>query len=278
MPDLSKDAVNECEIKRYKDGQIKSTLDHITVEEPLEIRLSYNAAHRVYRTMSLAVTMRTPGDDQSLAKGFLFTEGMTNSHSDIRDVAIVEDNIVLVTLKEDVSFDADLHRRNFYTTSSCGVCGKASIESIHSDTVHLPWKSKIVVTPEVILSLSAKLESVQSGFSETGGVHACALFDDGGKLISINEDVGRHNAMDKLIGSQDRFPLHDLIVLVSGRASFELVQKASKAGIGMMVAIGAPSSLAIELAEEQGMTLVGFTKKDKFNIYTGFERISEKHI
>jgi len=271
------ESIAEREIRRYNNGRLGAALDRISIEEPLEIRLSYNAAHGVYRTMSLAVTMRTPGDDASLAKGFLFTEGITSDHDDINSISQVEDNIVLITLGENVTFDADQHRRNFYTTSSCGVCGKASIDSIHSDTQYLPWKSTISVCADVILSLPSALENVQNAFSMTGGAHACAIFDEGGSLLSFSEDVGRHNAMDKLIGGQTTIPLHNHIVLVSGRASFELVQKASKAGIAIMVAIGAPSSLAIELAAEQGMTLVGFVKKEKFNIYTGFERISENN-
>ena len=248
-------------------------MDDLIVEEPLEIRISYHASHGIFRIMNLAVTMRTPGADDLLGRGFLFTEGIIQDQEDITHIDQLEDNIILIHLKDSVSFDADALKRNFYTTSSCGVCGKASIESIHSETIYLPWKSNFKIAPEIIKGLKSKLSEDQSSFRKSGGVHACALFDKDGKLSAIAEDVGRHNAMDKLIGSNTDYPISDQLVLVSGRASFELVQKASKAGIPMLVSIGAPSSLAVQLAEEQGMTLIGFLKHDRFNIYSRGDRV-----
>ena len=248
--------------------------DALTIEEPLEIRIKYHVQHGVFKVMSLAVTMRTPGDDEALVRGFLFTESIITSRTDVELVEQLEDNIVLATLKQDVFFDADKLKRNFYTTSSCGVCGKASIESIHSDTVFLPWSSKFAIQKSRLFQLPEILKTEQANFQQTGGIHACALVDVDGKIVALKEDVGRHNAMDKLIGSWKNYPIDDCMVLVSGRASFELVQKASKAGIPLMAAIGAPSSLALQLAEEQGMGLIGFLRSETFNVYTGETRIN----
>jgi len=217
--------------------------------------------------------MRTPGDDEALAMGFLFTEGIIHNKSDVSEIITVAENVVMVTLMDTVTFEADRLQRSFYTTSSCGVCGKASIESIHSDTIFLPWTSQFKIKKSRLFELPERLRLAQKQFGKTGGIHACALVDQGGYISSIREDVGRHNAMDKLIGSCLSYPVADRLVLVSGRASFELVQKASKAGIPMLVAIGAPSSLAVQLAEEQGMALVGFLRSDSFNVYTGAKRI-----
>ncbi|MGK0316476.1 MAG: FdhD protein [Saprospiraceae bacterium] len=260
-------------ITRYKNGQLSKLADELSIEEPLEIRVRYNTSHGIYRTVSIAVTMRTPGDDESLARGFLFTEGMISDQAQILETKQTEPNIIEILFGVDVQFDPRQFTRNFYTTSSCGVCGKASIESIHSETIHLPWKSNFRIEKEVLMSLPKSLFDQQISFSKTGGIHACALVDMRGAFIDVKEDVGRHNAMDKLIGANPNYPLSDLMILVSGRASFELVQKASKAGAGLMAAIGAPSSLAVQLAVEQGMSLVGFLKKDGFNVYCGEERV-----
>ena len=259
-------------ITRHSDTESNREDDALTIEEPLEIRIRYHTQHGVFKTMSLAVTMRTPGDDAALAKGFLFTEGIVKELSDITKVQELEENIILLEMAPSVHLDAADLQRNFYTTSSCGVCGKASIESIHSDTIYLPWSSKFKMEKSLLFGLPQKLRLHQAQFEDTGGNHACALFDAQGALVRVKEDVGRHNAMDKLIGSSDEFPISDHMVLVSGRASFELVQKASKAGIPLMAAIGAPSSLAVQLAEEQGMGLVGFLKDQSFNVYVG-ERV-----
>ncbi len=267
------DSIVSKEIKRYKKGKTSNILDFLSTEEPLEIRVRYHTNHGAYRTVSIAVTMRTPGDDVSLSRGFLFTEGMISDQSQILEINQREPNIIEVSFREDVNFDPSRFSRNFYTTSSCGVCGKASIDSIHSETIHLPWKSSFSIDSEVLMKLPKFLFDQQINFSKTGGIHACALVDELGKFIDVREDVGRHNAMDKLIGANPDYPLSSGMILVSGRASFELVQKASKAGVGLLAAIGAPSSLAVQLAEEQGMTLVGFLKKDGFNVYCGEDRV-----
>jgi FdhD protein len=267
------DSIASKEITRLKNGQLSKLEDDLSIEEPLEIRIRYHTSHGIYRTVSIAVTMRTPGTDEFLARGFLFTEGMISDQSQIVEAKQTEPNIIEVLLGEDVQFNPSQFSRNFYTTSSCGVCGKASIESIHSETIHLPWKSGFKIESEILMSLPKILFDQQVSFSKTGGIHACALVDKQGVFIDIKEDVGRHNAMDKLIGANPNYPLSDAMILVSGRASFELVQKASKAGVGLMAAIGAPSSLAVQLAEEQGMTLMGFLKRDGFNIYCGEGRV-----
>ena len=269
------DSLFHKQIERHNKEESIVVNDVLAVEEPLEIRIKYHTQHGIYRMINLAVTMRTPGDDEALARGFLFTEGIVKSMSDIVAVDKIEANIIALTLSPTTEFDSDKMKRNFYTTSSCGVCGKASIESIHSDTIYLPWSSKFVIDKRKLFSLSEKLKTSQASFEQTGGIHACALFDADGELVAVKEDVGRHNAMDKLLGIQSNFPLEKTLVLVSGRASFELVQKASKAGIPMMVAIGAPSSLAVQLAEEQGMTLIGFLKNSGFNVYSREDRIVE---
>lgn len=267
------DSIVSKEIIRYKHGQLSKLEDELSIEEPLEIRIRYHTSHGIYRTVSIAVTMRTPGDDEFLARGFLFTEGMISDQSQILEAIQTELNIIEILLGEDVQFDPSQFSRNFYATSSCGVCGKASIESIHSETIHLPWKSGFRIESKILTSLPKNLFDQQISFSKTGGIHACALIDKQGAFIDVKEDVGRHNAMDKLIGANAIYPLSDAMVLVSGRASFELVQKASKAGVGLMAAIGAPSSLAVQLAEEQGMTLIGFLKRDGFNLYCGEARV-----
>lgn len=256
--------------------------DILAIEEPLEIILGYGKAnHRQRKT--IAVTMRTPDNDFELALGFLYTEGVIFKKKDVKSVRFVSKNKVLVDLDENMNVDFDNLNRNFYTTSSCGVCGKASLEAISKTICYIPEKGIPVVSKNVLLLLPEKLLAVQQFFDKTGGVHASVLFDtclserkaEGGVLKAF-EDVGRHNALDKLIGwafQQDILPLKNQMLLVSGRASFELIQKASMAGIPIVAAIGAPSSLAVDLAEENNMTLIGFLKKDKFNIYTGFERV-----
>lgn len=261
-------------VVRYKLDSKNSFEDILTIEEPLEIRVKYHTQHGIFKIMSLAVTMRTPGNDEALASGFLFTESIIKALAEIVRFEQLEENIVLLTLHESVHFDADNLKRNFYATSSCGVCGKASIESIHSETIFLPWSSKFTIDKSKLFDLPEKLKLHQSQFEQTGGIHACALVDANGEIIHVREDVGRHNAMDKLIGSWDTFPISTYMVIVSGRASFELVQKASKAGIPLMAAIGAPSSLAVQLAEEQGMGLIGFLRSGSYNVYTGEDRLA----
>jgi FdhD protein len=253
----------------------KNIEDTLSVEEPLEIIIGYGAAnHRQRKT--IAVTMRTPDNDFELAIGFLFTEGVIFNKKDVKIVRFTDENRVLVDLDEKVNFDFEKLNRNFYTTSSCGVCGKASLEAISKTICYILEKGVPIVSKDILFRLPAKLLAVQQSFIETGGAHASVLFNTEGVLLKIFEDVGRHNALDKLIGwafQQDILPLKESILLVSGRASFELIQKASMAGISIVVAVGAPSSLAVDLAHENGITLIGFLKKETFNIYTGLERV-----
>jgi FdhD protein len=251
--------------------------DELAVEEPLEIRLAFDQEGRRVRR-GISVTMRTPGHDGELAIGFLFTEGILHSPE---QVANIEDwgpgNVVRVELKPGVAVDLDRLERHFYAASSCGVCGKASLEAVRVRPRSEPIPGRPTVPAAVIHALPETLRASQGAFRRTGGLHAAALFDPSGRLLDLREDVGRHNALDKLIGAaflDGRTPLTDAILLVSGRASFELVQKAGVAGIPMLSAVGAPSSLAVELARELGMTLIGFVRSNRFNLYCGPDRIA----
>ncbi|MCU0398769.1 MAG: formate dehydrogenase accessory sulfurtransferase FdhD [Cyclobacteriaceae bacterium] len=255
--------------------------DLVAVEEPLEIRIGYGATN--YRQQkSLAVTMRTPGNDIELTLGFLVTEGIIESFDQVESIKHCNDvgrteekeNIFRVELKPDVVFDFQKLQRNFYTTSSCGVCGKSSIDAITAKCRELSsdWR----LNSELIYSLPEKLRKAQRVFEHTGGLHACGLFSRTGELVLLREDVGRHNALDKVIGAmllKSFLPLNDFIVMVSGRASFELVQKAALAGIPIMAAVGAPSSLAVSLANDCGMTLIGFLREERFNVYAHAQRL-----
>jgi len=254
--------------------------DLLAVEEPLEIRLGQKP---------VSITMRTPGHDFELAAGFLFTEGILHDAAEIREIhwshppngtANVNPrqlgNSVTVELNPGVEVDLDRLERHFYTSSSCGVCGKASIEAIQMQGCPVLPRNAPLVATTVIHDLPATLRREQPVFERTGGLHAAALFDHQGKLQLLREDVGRHNAVDKLIGSQmlaGRTPLSGYLLLVSGRASFELVQKALMAGIPILAAVGAPSSLAVETAQRFHMTLLGFVRDGRFNIYSGASRI-----
>jgi FdhD protein len=258
--------------------------DLIPVEEPLEIRLAY-FAQGSYKLQNLAVTMRTPGNDMELAAGFIFTEGIINSYADIDNIEYVfaacsenKQNVIQVTLAKNVIPNLSNTERNFYTTSSCGICGKASINAIRtiSSFANQPIDSK-TIDSDFFLNLPDVLLAQQKIFADTGGLHAAALFNEKGKILFIREDVGRHNALDKLIGAclkENMLPLNDSVLLLSGRASFELLQKATMADIRVIAAIGAPSSLAVSLAEEFGITLVGFLRSNRFNIYSAGHRIN----
>ncbi len=267
---------------RVSSGSLQSGNDILAVEEPLEIRLAYGSPDSLI-TQNLAVTMRTPGNDEELALGFIFTEGIINRDTDIKRIEHTlpcsenNQNIIQVILKEGFIPNLLHAERNFYTTSSCGVCGKTSIQAIRSVS-SFPSESMNCdpIYPGLIISLPDKLAEQQQLFAATGGLHAAALFNNEGNLIFIREDVGRHNALDKLIGASlntKMLPLTKSILLLSGRASFELVQKAAMAGIPVIAAVGAPSSLAVTLAKEFGITLIGFLRKNRFNIYSGEERI-----
>jgi FdhD protein len=245
------------------------------VEEPLEIRLSCHVDGRPNHC-AISVTMRTPGNDMELAAGFLFGEGIITERQQIADIRPCRANVVRIDLSPTVAPDLRRLERHFYTTSSCGVCGKTSLEAVRFRAATRGPDEGPFVEANVIQDLPQALRLAQAVFDRTGGLHASALFDAHGKLLAVREDVGRHNALDKLIGAEflaGRTPCRDTLLLVSGRASFELVQKAAVAGVSILAAVGAPSSLAIELAREQGLTLIGFVRDDHFNIYTGAQRI-----
>ena len=266
-------------IRKITPAGNKDQEDSLAVEEPLEISIS-SSENGIPVKKSISVTMRTPGHDDELALGFLFTEGIIRNSSQVKQfsTSILDENKISVSLNDGEIPNLNTSERNFYTTSSCGVCGKASIDAIKTTSLYSIQADTISVSQTIIFSLVAQLKKQQEIFESTGGLHASALFDPEGNFISLREDIGRHNALDKLIGSafiKESLPLTDRILLLSGRASFELIQKASMAGIRIVAAIGAPSSLAVELAEECNMTLIGFLGKDKLNIYSGFDRISE---
>lgn len=257
--------------------------DTLAIEEPLEISLGYG--ERISRLRkNISVTMRTPGDDVELALGFLFTEGIISRKSELATIAYQikscasnQQNNIQVELADGLFPKLQHIERNFYTTSSCGVCGKGSIDAIKTtSSFKIDQKNTLLIDRQLLIDLPPKLRAHQRVFEATGGLHACALFSIEGKLIQVREDVGRHNALDKLIGyalNTDLLPLDKSILLLSGRASFELVQKAAMAGISIIAAVGAPSSLAVQLANEFGITLIGFLRDSRFNIYTMPNRI-----
>lgn len=247
--------------------------DLLSVEEPLEIGIRYGL-HLTPK--SLSVTMRTPGHDEELALGFLFGEGIVHHFNDVVGVVAEGENHISVILQEDVPFDPGQFERHIYTTSSCGVCAKSSIEAVRVERSNPPSPQSWKMDATVLYQLPDILRQRQEDFASTGGLHAAALFSKSGDLLFLREDVGRHNALDKLIGhalQTDNFPLDSRVLLLSGRASFELIQKAGLAGITFVAAVGAPSSLAVELAQEMGITLVGFLRQNRFNVYTGAERV-----
>jgi FdhD protein len=251
--------------------------DTLVVEEPLEIRVNGSA---------ITVTMRTPGSDVELAQGFLLTEGVITQRDDILSVRYCRGagddgmntyNVLDVTLAPEVAAPDVDPTRNFYTTSSCGVCGKASLEAVQLISKHGPGDDPSTVAADTLSALPGKLRDAQKVFAATGGLHGAALFDTGGAALVVREDIGRHNAVDKVIGwalEQRRIPLSGTVLLVSGRASFELTQKAVMAGIPVLAAVSAPSSLAVDLASQSGLTLVAFLRGDSMNVYTRPDRIT----
>ncbi|WP_294333092.1 formate dehydrogenase accessory sulfurtransferase FdhD [uncultured Chryseobacterium sp.] len=274
---LEHNPVKKIEIVRAKDHQSFSCTDEVSVEEPLEIRVSYLEDGQKLKK-NISVTMRTPGNDAELAAGFLFTEGIISDPQQIKKVnrlqagcSVNSGNVITVELSAGFIPQLMNADRNFYTTSSCGVCGKGSIESIKTVSPFQNLKKKPqMVSLETIYQLAEKLRTFQNNFSATGGIHASGIFDNEGNLLALREDVGRHNALDKLIGNAlmtGQLPLQDRILVLSGRASFELIQKAAMAGLSIVAAIGAPSSLAVDLAKEFDMTLLGFLRNNRFNIY-----------
>jgi FdhD protein len=291
------DSKSEARVWVVESGPPRARTDQLATEEPLEIRLraagiaeeagplpvfrrrSQGAGHR-----TVAITMRTPGADFELAAGFLYGEGVIRSGDEIRSISHCDEpdldedkryNIVNVDLRSDALPDLQALERHFYTTSACGVCGKASLESLRlrGSPAILPGPE---VDAEVLRRLPDRLRAGQGIFDATGGLHAAALFDAEGNLLAVREDVGRHNALDKIVGWAllgGRLPFSRHIVMVSGRSSFEILQKSLMAGVPIVCAVSAPSSLAVSLAREFGITLIGFLRGDRFNVYSGLERI-----
>lgn len=277
-------SVTRSPVRVVEGGESRAASDLLAVEEPLEVRVVLEAAGR-RRRYSIAVTMRTPGHDFDLAAGFLHGEGALSDAAQVAGIAFCEEapaeaarNIVEVTLAPGAAFDPSRFSRNVYTSSSCGVCGRGSIELVREA---LPAPSPPSAGPRLddsmLIELPRRLAAAQATFAATGGLHAAALFSAAGALEMVREDVGRHNAVDKVVGAlllAGRLPAADRLLLVSGRASFELVQKALLAGLPALAAVGAPSSLAVDLAREHGMTLVGFLRDGRFNVYSGDHRLS----
>lgn len=266
-------SVDLTQVTEWNEGQVCDRQDFLAAEEPLEIRIGENP---------LSVTMRTPGDDLELASGFLLTEGFVERREQI--VSISQDaqagerhfgNVVHVELVPDVAPDFQNLRRHFFTSSSCGICGKASIDAVRASSLHSP-NPHFRMDAETLLALPAALRREQDVFERTGGLHAAALFSAGGRLQVLREDIGRHNAVDKVIGwalGQGLVPLRDSLLLVSGRGGFEIVQKAIRGGIPALASVSAPSGLAVQLAREMRLTLVGFLRERRFVMYSGRERI-----
>ena len=259
-------------LRVHAGGRTAWHSDELTTEEPLEIRVNNRA---------VSVTMRTPGADFDLAVGFLVTEGVIDGADDIVSMRMCPNaaegdalNVVEVTLRDDT---LRTPQRAFYTTSSCGICGKASIDAVRTASRYEVRDDPLRMTPALLATLPPRQREAQKVFARTGGLHAAALFDAAGELVCLREDVGRHNAFDKVIGwaaTQRQLPLRSHVILASGRASFELTQKALMAGIPVIAAVSAPSQLAVDLARESGMTLIGFLRGEHMNVYTGQERIA----
>jgi len=272
---MTNTATSKVSVTKINEGDATVQEDFLAAEEPLEIRMITGApGNRIKK--SISVTMRTPGNDVELALGFLFTEGIIRSMDEVKQYDEAEENVIEISLAENAIPDFQKLERNFYTTSSCGVCGKSSLDAVRT-VVSLQSKSdEVKIAPEIIYSLPSLLRQTQHVFDQTGGLHASALFDLSGNLLLLREDVGRHNALDKLIGTSllnSSLPLNNHILLLSGRASFELIQKAAMAGIRVVAAVGAPSSLAVEMSKEFDITLVGFLRSERFNVYSSVDRI-----
>ena len=268
-------ASSAIDICRHSEDGRADLADHVAVEEPLEIRIAHTTPEGRAR-QSVSITMRTPGNDHELAAGFLFTENIVKSAADIVAIEPCAENVVRVELHPGLSVDLARLQRHFYTTSSCGVCGKASLEALYASGVEPLGDGTVAIPEAVLLALPERLSASQPTFAETGGLHGATCFDANGQLVVTMEDVGRHNAVDKVIGRlllDDALPASEAGMMVSGRASFELVQKSLVAGIPLLAAVSAPSSLAVETAREFNMTLVGFLRGGTFNVYSGGERL-----
>jgi FdhD protein len=269
---LARPGTTGARVYRVAGGEVEERPDELATEEPLEIRLVQEG-----RTRTVAITMRTPGSDSELALGFLFAEGVIRGREEARRAEPTTPNVVEVELADGLA-EPELAglERHFFATSACGVCGKAGLESLEV-RIAGPLPPGPEVSPEVLARLPERLREAQGLFATTGGLHAAALFDLEGNLLAVREDVGRHNALDKLIGWSLReglLPLSNHLVLVSGRSSYEILQKCLVAGVPIVAAVSAPSSLAVELAEKFGLTLIGFLRGDRFNIYSGAARVA----
>ena len=270
-------------ITKFKEGQIETIEDLISIEEPLEISLKFKDKEK-WITKSLSVTLRTPGHDEDLVRGFLFNEQIIQNIDDIKSIKSFGDKVgqyniqnkILVTLNNSQNVNISKIKRDFLTNSSCGVCGKSSLDAL--EILKKEKTSKLIpkLSKDIIIKSPSVLRKNQSEFAKTGGIHASGLFSSNGNLVSLREDVGRHNALDKMIGDSllnDYFRPNDQFITCSGRLNFELVQKVLMTNIGLMIGVGAPTSLAIDLANKFDMTLVGFVKEDSFNIYTNNQKV-----
>ncbi|MCC6250974.1 MAG: formate dehydrogenase accessory sulfurtransferase FdhD [Bacteroidia bacterium] len=268
-------------ITLISSGKVWQQDDLVAVEEPVELRLFY-MDNNIPVEKPISITMRTPGNDFELAAGFILTEGIINNCSDIDYISYcirtdkeTENNIVKIVLKKEITVNINQAERNFFINGSCGICGKASINAIQQQS-KFTSNHALKISHQQIKQYMRQMQSEQINFKYTGGIHACALFNQEGKMLLVREDIGRHNALDKLIGYyvlRNELPLQNNILLLSGRISFELVQKAVMAGISIVIGVGAPSSLAIDTAQQTGLTLIGFLKENSMNIYTHPERI-----
>jgi FdhD protein len=268
-------------IYRYNKPNITELQDLLAVEEPLQIRLEFEQ-NGAWHKKDLLVTMRSPGNDFDLAMGFLFAEGIIKSEKDILLMRYCQQvkseekgNVLIIQFIKGHPIDFKKLERNFYSHSSCGVCGKTAIAAVKCENGTLPMDENWQLTPETILSVPENLQVSQTAFKYTGGLHAAALYDQNGEFLLLREDIGRHNALDKLIGAcmkEKISPADKKIVLLSGRVSYEMAQKAINAGIRVLLAFGPPTHLAVALAKEKNMTLIGFLKKESFNIYSAAER------
>ncbi|MEM7572561.1 MAG: formate dehydrogenase accessory sulfurtransferase FdhD [Bacteroidota bacterium] len=259
------------QVQKWSATGIGETSDQLIIEEALEIRVLY-----LQQQYQVAITMRTPGADYELALGFLYSEAIISSLEEVADWEQLEDQVILIKLHPHASFTPKSLQRNTFVSSSCGVCGKASLDQLQTHSQYLPWSAKTTFSPTTICKLPEQSRAAQHLFQQTGGNHSVSIFNPEGQLIYLAEDVGRHNAMDKAIGwalLNDQLPLSSAMILLSGRASFELVQKAMMVGLPLLAAIGAPSSAAVTLADETGMTLLGFLKADRANVYCHGERL-----
>jgi FdhD protein len=262
----SKASIAVTAVDQWENGAVSHAQDYLAVEEPLEIRIG---------DRPISVTMRTPGHDLELTAGFLFTEGIISGRAELSEIEAATANAVTAQIANGADLQLDL-QRNFFAASSCGICGKATIESVRVRGIK-PVNSDFQIDPEVLCSLPQRLRESQAVFGRTGGLHAAAVFNAGGEMLVLREDIGRHNAVDKVVGwalLNDRIPLQDSVLMVSGRGGFEIAQKSLAAGIPVLASVSAPSSLAVQIAREFGMTMVGFLRGRRFVVYSAPSRVT----